>query len=455
VDWIEIFKPGSHTSSSGLSRRYPQGELQQVVETYDPNYFKAPLIVSHDTAGYADDELHATKLAYGFPEKLKVEGGRLWAGFKNIAPKFKEWVRNGQILGVSSSFYLPDSVHNPYPGKLSLRHVAGCGADVPAIKGMAPIELCEGTIELSEFADYEEEQEGAVEFGLEVDDETLEDVQLGVKVYNALRGIDSFGETPSFMAMGDGSSIAVLFKDFYQRVRDRFIEEKGVEEADKVYPTYMLDQLAMVTSRPGPTFATWEDISRLERRINRIEFPGDSPQEDNLGKFLDDYSESEEEEFMPDAEEFEEMRSRLDNLETKSRLLERENERLTALRESDRVAAFCEDLVRDRKLLPSKKESEIRFILSLDNSSTADYGEEGELTPREAYLKKLSEGRELWSNKQMPIGPEDAPFYSEKAPAGFDAKSTAQDRQVKAYAKEHNLTYSEAIDALVSTGALS
>lgn len=456
MPWIEIFKAGRHTSSSGLARDYPVEELQQVVKNYDPNHFKAPLIVSHDTAGYADDELHATKLAYGFPKKLRLVGDKLQAFFDNIAPKFKEWTRSGQILGISSSFYLPDSIHNPTPGETSLRHVAGCGSDIPAVKGLAPIELSEGIMQLSEFAEYEEDQDGAVEFGLEeVDEETLEDVQLGVKVYNALRGIDSFGETPSFMAMGEGSSIAVLFKDFYQRVRDRFIEEKGVEEADKVYPTYMLDQLAMVTSQPTPTLATWEDISRLEQRINRIEFPSDSPPEDNLGKFLDDYSESKDEEFMPDEAEFEEMKDRLTKAETKSQLLEMEYNRLTALRESDRVTAFCEDLVRDRKLLPSKRESEIRFILSLDNSSTADYGEEGELTPREAYLKKLSEGRELWSNKQMPIGPEDAPTFGEKAPSGFDAKSTAQQRQVNAYAKEHGISFSEALDALIETGALS
>jgi hypothetical protein len=458
LKWLEIFRSGKRTSSNGVTRDYSASDLDQAVETYNPDNFKAPLIVSypaHNTGSYSDSDLHKSQLAFGYPEKLKRVGDKLMGGFEKISPKVGEWIRNGEILGFSSSFYLPNSLYNPYPGKLSLRHVAACGIDPPAVKGMSLPDNF--THPIAEFEDYSEDQDDTVEFGLgaEADEETLENARIGIQVWNALKNVASFSDAASFMAMGDGHSpIASLFKDFYQRSRDRFIEEKGVEEADKIYPTYVLDQLAVVTSQPSPAFATWDDISRLQSQIDRLRMSGgdEETESSNLKDFLNDYSE--EEEFMPSEAEFEEMKERLDDLETKARLLTRENQRLNAERETDRVTAFCEQLVRDRKLLPTQKDKEVRFILSLDNASTADYGEEGELTPRDAYMNKLSGGRELWSNKQMPIGPEDAPIFSEKAPDGFDAKSAAQGRQIQSYAKEHNLSFTEAMDALIESGAL-
>lgn len=467
LKWLEIFRAGKRTSSNGVTREYSPQDLDQAVETYNPENFKAPLIVSypaHHTGSYSDSDLHKSQLAFGYPEKLKRMGDKLMGGFKKISPKVGEWIRNGQILGFSSSFYLPNSLYNPYPGKLALRHVAGCGVDPPAVKGM---ELPDNfTHPVAEFENYSEDQEGTVEFGLDAQDDTIEDARLGVKFWNALRNVASFTGSSDFMTPYE-SPVASLFKDFYQRTRDRLIEEKGVEEADKVYPTYVLDQLASVTSNPTPMLATWDDISRLQSQIDQLRMsdPDDDSDTDddsggNLSSFLNDYSEDEK--FMPDEAEFEEMKERLDNLETKARLLEAENQRLATenqaiahQREVDRITTFCEQQVRDRKLLPTQKDREIRFILSLDNVNTANYGEEGTITPREAYMNKLSGGRELWSNKQMPIGPEDAPLsFAQKAPDGFDAKSTAQHRQVQAYAKEHNLSYAEAVDALLDTGAL-
>jgi hypothetical protein len=487
LKWFEIFRSGKRTSSNGVTRDYSLSDLDQAVETYNPDNFKAPLIVSypaHHTGSYSDRDLHKSQIAFGYPEKLKRVGDRLMGGFKKISPKIGEWIRDGGILGFSASFYLPNSLFNPYPGNLALRHVAACGVDPPAVKGMSlpddftelneldPIRVSfERIYSLEEFADYAEDQDDTVEFGLEAeaDDETIENARIGVRVWQALKmvaercrsNVASFSPDSSFMAMGDGSTpIASLFKDFYQRSRDRFIEEKGVEEADKIYPTYVLDQLAVVTSQPSPSFATWEDVSRLQSQIDRLSFQlrsGEGEEggsEDNLGEFLNDYSEEEEESMGVDEAEFEEMKERQGDLETKVRLLTLENQRLTQERENDRVTAFCEQLVRDRKLLPTQKDREVRFILSLDNNNTADYGEEGELTPRVAYMNKLSGGRELWSNKQMPIGPEDAPAFTEKAPNGFDARSTAQNRQIQAYAKEHNLEFTEALDALIESGAL-
>ena len=59
------------------------------------------------------------------------------------------------LLSVSSSLYTPNSAANPYPGKWSLRHIAGLGKEPPAIKGMMPLSLAEFLAG---------EQEGAIAF---------------------------------------------------------------------------------------------------------------------------------------------------------------------------------------------------------------------------------------------------------------------------------------------------
>lgn len=432
IKWIEIFRSGQHTSSNKITRTYPTDELQQVVETYNPDHFKAPLIVSspaHYTGNYSDAELHKSQLAFGFPEKLKLAGDRLLAGFKTLSPKVKDWINNGEILGFSSSFYLPNSPHNPYPGKLALRHVAGCGVDLPAVKGLTPPELSEP---LSAFPNYSEEQEGAVEFALEVDDETLEQARLGAKIFSALRSLTN--TTASFMGDGFSSELALIFRDFYSRTRDRFIEEKGVEEAEKLYPAYFIDRLNTIAAQPQQMYATYEDLAMLNRRMDEIQ-QGESP--------INSY----QEEPVSDAEN--------DQLRTENQELRGRIEQLEQAREIDRVTAFAEQLVSDRKLLRADKDKEVRFILSLDNIATADYGEDGQLTPRAAYMAKLAGSRELWSNQRLPIGPEDAPsdFSETEAfalPPGYSVDPEARKVYQKAvtYQQEKNCDFAEAVAAV-------
>jgi hypothetical protein len=140
---IEILRAGRWVSANGSPVDISDEVLDQVVESYDPENFKAPLIVSHSTGGEDDKSLAETELAYGFPSKLKKVGDRVRAVFDNIAPQFTQWNRDGQLLSVSSSLYPPVAASNPTPGKWSLRHIAGLGINPPAIKGLAPLALNE------------------------------------------------------------------------------------------------------------------------------------------------------------------------------------------------------------------------------------------------------------------------------------------------------------------------
>lgn len=164
---LEIFRTGTHTSDRGYELSATEADLQEVATNYDPSRFKAPLIITHNTQGVKDVDLaEHPELAYGTPEKLKVEGGKLKAVFTKYVPKVKEWFDRGQLLGVSSSFYLRNSPNNPTPGKLALRHVAALGKTPPAVKGLAHPSFSEDELTLS-FG----ECEGAEEFTIELNEQ--------------------------------------------------------------------------------------------------------------------------------------------------------------------------------------------------------------------------------------------------------------------------------------------
>jgi hypothetical protein len=383
--------------------------------------------------------LHKSQLAYGYPDKLKRVGDRLLAGFKKISPQFQEWVKNGNILGLSSSFYLPGSPHNPYPGKLALRHISGLGVDPPAVKGMN----LAFTEPLAEFPCYAEEQEGTVDFALDADEETIEQAKLGAKLYAALQSVSataaSFG--------GDSPQLASLFRDFYSRSRDRLIEEKGVEEADKLYPSFVLDQLNAIASQPWQPDVTPDMVAMLAQRIDQLE-----------QKSMPDYQEQEDTTPVTDevsTAQYSELKAENEQLKASVQFLLQQNKDVQLQRETDRVSAFCETLVRDHKIDLVEKDDEIRFILSLDNTTTADYGEEGQLTPRAKYEAKLANRKPLWTDRRLPINPEDAPTdFSEVAgislPPGYsvDPESAKTFRKAQEYQKAQNCDFSEAIAAV-------
>lgn len=229
---ITIFRSGKHTDSRGIAREFSDADLQQVVETYNPHHFKAPLIVSHNTGEYSDRALIESELAFGFPERIKKVGSTLKAVFKKISPQFMEWLKSGRILDLSPSFYLPEHPGNPYPGKFSLRHIAGLGKSPPAVKGMNPY----STLSLSEVEEARANLENSwaidlSEFGLDDEDESV-----------------SFSqpvETADFCGMGyAGMAIA----DLWQNLRDYLIDQESLEVAERVVPT---DILRMLRSDAG------------------------------------------------------------------------------------------------------------------------------------------------------------------------------------------------------------
>jgi hypothetical protein len=135
-DWIEVFKIGKHTDSSGNIRDWTLKDLEKIASSYNPQKHEAPIVIGHP-------EMDSP--AYGWIEALKVEGEKLLAKPGQLVEQLKDWVRKGFYKKVSIALY-PD---------LTLRHIGFLGAVPPAVKGLANIRFEEkGKVEIY-FSDWE------------------------------------------------------------------------------------------------------------------------------------------------------------------------------------------------------------------------------------------------------------------------------------------------------------
>jgi hypothetical protein len=208
---IEILPKGTHTSNSGYQLQATDRELDELVATYNPTNFQAPLIITHDTKGVGDGILANSEFSYGVPKALKRVGDTVKAVFDKVAPEFENWVRDKNLLTVSPSFYLAHSPGNPTPGKLALRHIAALGATPPAIKSLAP---------LSTAFNFGEGDEGVISL----------DFDAGAIDFDC----------------GCGGGDGYITSGLWQRLRDWLIDQYGLETADKIIPGY---EVGILTER--------------------------------------------------------------------------------------------------------------------------------------------------------------------------------------------------------------
>lgn len=125
--WIEIARTGTFTDSAGRPQTFTEGDLDAIARAYDPNRRDAPLVFGHPKSDAAP--------AFGWAEKLKCEGGKLFATFAHVPGEVKELVAKRHYRHVSMSLM---------PDRVTLRHVALLGAAQPAIDGLAAVELNNG-----------------------------------------------------------------------------------------------------------------------------------------------------------------------------------------------------------------------------------------------------------------------------------------------------------------------
>lgn len=211
---IEIFRAGTHTAMDGKTYTFTKADLEATAAAYDPAVFSAPCVVGHPKT---DDP------AYGWAQSMRVEGEVLVADVDQVDPAFAEMVNAGRYKKVSPWFYGPAAQANPVPGVYYPRHIGFLGAAAPGCQGLAPVAFAAGDdAELIAFA---------------TDDELRPLVWLARNVGRMFR-----------------------------RMRDQLIEDKGLEEANKLLPEWEVDapveiaaQLDVALSAdPRPAFAAPE-----------------------------------------------------------------------------------------------------------------------------------------------------------------------------------------------------
>jgi hypothetical protein len=132
---VHVFTAGPQVSAQGVERNFTPQDLQQVVDSYDPQTHEAPLVIGHT----GDND---SVPSFGWVKKLVRSGEKLYADV-DFTDTAKDLVKKGHYRKVSISFYSPNSPINPHEGQWSVRHLALLGASPPAVKGLEPFSFSE------------------------------------------------------------------------------------------------------------------------------------------------------------------------------------------------------------------------------------------------------------------------------------------------------------------------
>lgn len=125
--WIRIARTGTWTDSKGTPRTFTSADFDTIVRNYDPQQEEAPLVFGHP---------ETDSPAYGWVRALRRDGDILYAQIAHVPAAVREVVQDRHYRYVSMALH-PD-------GK-RLRHVGLLGGVPPAIKGLGPVQLGDGS----------------------------------------------------------------------------------------------------------------------------------------------------------------------------------------------------------------------------------------------------------------------------------------------------------------------
>ena len=304
--------------------------------------------------------------AYGWVEDLK-EGTRngartLMAKFKQVVPEFEEMVAKGLFKKRSASFY-PDG---------RLRHVGFLGAMPPAVKGLADIP----------FAD---------------DDQSIE-----------------------FVEEWKINSIGMVLT----RLRDFFIDKFSLEEADRVLPSWQIEEIKEVTKPPmEEAFSS----GKTDKGESNMEFT-----QEELDAKLEAARKEERDRLAKDAAQKAREKQFSDDLA--------------------RVQGFCDAMVQDGKIAPAWLDSGLKeFMDSLAGEQAIDFGE-GEKKTRLDWITDFFETQlpQLVEFKEVAGRDSDLPQVDAEFAEIDDQERLEQHQRITALAARENISYAEAADRVLA-----
>ncbi len=361
---IEVFRTGEFTPMNGPSVSYSAADLAGIVTNYDPDTAPAPVVVGHPKTDAP---------AYGWVKGFEydADADRLYADIDELEPAFADAVKEGRYKKVSMSFFKPDASNNPSPGNWYAKHVGFLGAAAPAVSGLAPVELAGDDAEVVTF-------------------------------------VASFGER------GFEETASIL-----RNVREFFIEKFGIEDADRVIPSYRLE---------------WLDDTE-------VTLPLDNP--------TPSYVEPEPKDTGMTPEEIANLEQRETNVAT------RETE-LAALAAEGRTAthtSFAETLVTEGKLLPASKDKVVALLNALPAEAEVSFSEGDTAAPvADALMAILKEQPVAVDFSQADLGgdPDDGSTSSFASDGNaVDTSQLAIDAKARTHMSSNpGMTYIDAVKAV-------
>jgi hypothetical protein len=321
--WLRILKTGTFTDRHGTPITISPEMLERVVSNYNPELSETPLVVGHPK--------HDAP-AYGWVEKFKVVGDELLALPKQVAPEFTEAVKAGRYKKISCAIREDGSI----------RHIGFLGAEPPAVKGLGSAEFSDG-------------------------DKPKFEVELGEEEWRTTRNL--------FLSV----------VDMLRRLRDKIIDEDGVDAADKVAHSstldWMLRDLDNLVEKPREFSEPFSkesgvDIKQLEAALEKATKLIGS-QEDTIAQ-LSEKSTSLEDTVT-------ELKSKLDGQFTA--IAEGERKRI-----SREFAEFCEPMVSAGAMTPYAKSIAVELCDRLQGVTEVELSEgdgEAKKVPAVEALKGL------------------------------------------------------------------
>lgn len=311
MKWTKVLKLGTFRDSAGVEHTFNEERLDNIVKVYneqpEESRRMAPHVLGHPKS---DDP------AMGWVTELRREGDFVYAGSdeKDFIPEFVDAVNKGLYRFRSVSLY---------PSTDLLRHVGWLGAAQPAVPGLGAANLSEADDSIT---------------------------------------IDFMDWDTAYRLQSAGS--------LFQRIREWFIEQFGVEKADEVISQWEIDDLKRAKATDPIEYT---EPSKDEQMTKE--------QQEKLDKLTADFSEVQTRVTEVEAE----------NNQLKTDLAARDQEIATLREQVAETAnaakkaefeAYCDGLINDGRMLPAERDY---FVDELVTKSKAT----GEFAQGESPLEKV------------------------------------------------------------------
>jgi len=386
---MEIFKGGSQTDSKGSTNEWTEAKLDKIVEGYNSRGADVPAVVSK--VGHPVDN----QPAFGWFSEFKRKGNSIFATLGNINENFADMLRNKTFKNRSIALRR----------NLSPRHVCFLGATPPAIAG------------LEDYNFNEKDEDEYSEFEFEMGENEFAD-------HATVRG---------FHIMGN-----VL-----QRIRDFKIEDKSVEEADKLISQFEIDMLKEMQVEHNSSHE--DDPTFNENDLNNK--PGDDHMKDFEKLYNEETQKTTELTNQLEAKDKESTKFSESSVSEKKRADAAE---ATIKKSADESEAkefneYAEGLVKSNKILPAEKALVVTNMKTLSGQESYDFTEtDGSVTKH----NQLEDYKKMLTNKA------EGTLFSEKFDKGKSAAETTDDTlrlETNKIMVEKGVNFNEAGEILMTT----